>query len=343
MGTLISLLLLILPIFSPCAAKQSAANSRAVRRSNAHFHYWRIGNSKDVHTMTRGGFALIGGGKDLDVAFTWLCKQSGGGNFLVLRATGTDAYNPYIQKLCHENSIATLLIPNRRAAFDPAVRKRIAAAQAIFISGGDQAKYINYWRNTPVQRALNDAIRRGVPVGGTSAGLAVQGQFVYSAQEDPEEGPDLDSATTLQNPYLPRVTIVRKFLDIPPLRDTITDTHFSRRDRMGRLLVFMARILQSGDVKSIRGIAVDEHTAVLLTPNGQGTVVGTGAVYFLRASSKAAVCQSGVPLTFGAISVIKVNAGGEFDTATWSGSGTHYELAVEKGSIHSTQAKGEIY
>jgi cyanophycinase len=343
MGTLVSLLLLILPLFSPCAAGQSATNSRAVSGSNAHFLYWRIGNPKDVHTVTRGGFALIGGGKDLDEAFSWLCKRSGGGNFLVLRATGTDAYNPYIQELCHENSVATLLIPNRREAFDPAVRKRIAAAQAIFISGGDQAKYVNYWQNTPVQRAINDAIRRGVPVGGTSAGLAVQGQFMYSAQKDPEDGPDLNSAITLQNPYLPRVTIVRNFLRIPPLRDAITDTHFSRRDRMGRLLVFMARILQSGDVKSIRGIAVDEHTAVLLTPNGHGTVVGTGAVYFLKASSKAAVCRPGVPLTFGAISVIKVKAGGKFDTAMWSGSGTRYELAVEKGSIHSTQAGGAIY
>jgi len=43
----------------------------------------------------------------------------GGGtdDFLVIRATGTDAYNPYIQQLCaNENSVATLIIPNRVAA-----------------------------------------------------------------------------------------------------------------------------------------------------------------------------------------------------------------------------------
>jgi cyanophycinase len=286
---------------------------------------------------------MIGGGKDLDDAFSWLCARSGGGNFLVLRASGSDAYNPYIQGLCHENSVATLLIPNRKAAFDPAVRKKIASAQAIFISGGDQAKYVDFWQNTPVQRAIKNAIRRGVPVGGTSAGLAVQGEFMYSAQQDPADGPDLNSAMALKNPFLERVTIVRNFLSIPALRDTITDTHFSRRDRMGRLLVFMARILQSGDVRSIHAIAIDEHTAVLLEPDGHGRVAGTGAAYFLKASSKAQVCRPGVPLTFGHVSVIKMRAGATFDTTTWSGAGIHYQLSVDDGIIHSTQVGDAIY
>ena len=62
-----------------------------------HYKYFRIGSSADVQTKTQAGFALMGGGKDLDQAFKWMCERSGGGDFLVLRATGDDAYNPYIQ------------------------------------------------------------------------------------------------------------------------------------------------------------------------------------------------------------------------------------------------------
>ena len=49
----------------------------------------------------------MGGGEDSDDAFRWMCQRSGGGDFLVVRARGNDDYNPYIQKLCHENSAAT--------------------------------------------------------------------------------------------------------------------------------------------------------------------------------------------------------------------------------------------
>ncbi len=101
----------------------------------------------------------MGGGTDLDEAFQFLCDRAGGGDFLVLRATGDDEYNPYIRGLCHLNSVATLIIPSREAAADPFVADAIKHASAIFIAGGDQANYINFWMNTPVQSALNDAIR----------------------------------------------------------------------------------------------------------------------------------------------------------------------------------------
>jgi cyanophycinase len=305
--------------------------------------YWRVGNPRDLPTRGEAGFALIGGGEDLDDAFSWLCERSGRGDFLVLRAAGTDAYNPYVHTLCHNNSVATMVIPSRGAAFDERVRSRIAGASAVFIAGGDQAKYVNDWMGTPVQKALNEAIGRGVPVGGTSAGLAVLGEFGYSAQGDAEDDPDLSSALALEGPYLSRVTIVHNFVRIPALQDTITDTHFSARDRMGRLLVFMARILQDDAVKRIRAIAVDEHTAVLLEAGGRARIVGTGSAYFLQASEKASICRPRTPLTIHGVQVIKLRGGATFDTAAWHGAGTHYELSVEQGKLHSTGTGGAIY
>lgn len=312
--------------------------------ANPHYKYFRSGSATDAQTKTHGGFALMGGGDDLDQAFKWMCERSGGGDFLVLRATGDDDYNPYIQGLCHVNSVATLILPDRAAAEDSFAAAAIRNAEAVFIAGGDQANYINFWMGTPVQQSLNEAIARNIPIGGTSAGLAVQGEFVYSAQADPPDGPDLSSLETLSNPFHPRVKIVHQFLDNPLLREVITDTHFSARDRLGRSLVFMARILQDGKAHRVRDIAVDERTAVLLDPSGMGTIVGAGFAYFLQATRNPETCKAGVPLTFHGITVRSLGADQRFNVLQWSSSeGASYTLSVEAGTIHSTLPDGAVY
>ena len=63
----------------------------------------------------------------------------------------------------------------------------------VFISGGDQANYIRGWKGTPLENAINADIAAGKPIGGTSAGLAVQGQFVYGALGDRPDDKDLAS------------------------------------------------------------------------------------------------------------------------------------------------------
>ena len=133
----------------------------------------------------------------------------------------------------------------------------IRHAEALFISGGDQSNYIKYWQGTPVQDEVNALIKRGVPVGGTSAGLAVMGQFVFSAMNDTAYSKD-----TLANPYDGRVTIASDFLRIPHLENLITDTHFAKRDRQGREIVFLARIQRDGMAKVIRGLGIDENMRV---------------------------------------------------------------------------------
>jgi cyanophycinase len=326
------LLLLILLLASPAFA------------AGPHYKYFRAGSPTDVQTKTQGGFALLGGGKDLDRAFQWMCERSGGGDFLILRASGGDAYNPYIQGLCHVNSVATLVLPDRAAADDPFAARTIRNAEAVFIGGGDQANYINFWMGTPVQQALNEAIARNVPIGGTSAGMAVLGEFVYSAQGDVPDGPALTSPETLSNPLHPRVTIVHQFLDIPLLKEVITDTHFSARDRLGRTLVFMARILQDGSAHRIRDIAADEGAGVLLEPGGMATVVGAGSAYFLQATEKPETCKANTPLTFRGITVLSLGADERFNVLQWSSNeGISYTLSVESGVIHSTLPGGALY
>jgi len=81
------------------------------------YTYFRVGNPNDIVTAVSPGIVLMGGGTDVDAAFQWMCDKAGNGDFLVIRATGTDAYNPYIQDLCPAaNSVATLIIPSIAAA-----------------------------------------------------------------------------------------------------------------------------------------------------------------------------------------------------------------------------------
>ncbi len=311
----------------------AAALSSAQTTPAGSFRYFRVGAPTNVKTHPRPGYALMGGGTDLDEAFRWLCNRADGGDFLVLRAAGTDAYNPYVEGLCHLNSVATLMIPDRSAASAPFVTETITNAAAIFIAGGDQARYVNFWAGTPVETALRDAVKRGIPVGGTSAGLAVLGQYIYSAQNDPPEGPDLTSDAALADPFNPQVVIAPDLLGIPILHGIITDSHFDTRKREGRLLVFMARILESEKTKEIRGIGVDEKTAVLVDPDGKAKVIGKGEADFFEASDRPEQCVAGKPLTFELIGFDPVKTGKVFNLKTWRTTETGATLSVRAGQI----------
>lgn len=308
------------------------------------YQYFRIGKKSDAQTNPFGGDALMGGGKDLDEAFRWLCGKANGGDFLILRVAGDDSYNPYVNGLCNANSVATLIVPGHEAANDPHVSAIIGRAEAVFIAGGDQAHYIRGWQNTAVQRTLNAHIAAGKPIGGTSAGLAVLGEFVYSALNDPPDGM-LASPEALKDPFTPQVALVRNFLNIPVLHDTITDSHFAKRDRLGRSLVFLARLMQDGWTKSPREIAVDEKSAVLVEPGGRATVVGSGkGAFFFKPTEPPGICKKKVPLTFLAISAYKAPTGSHFDISSWKGEGVvGYTLNVKDGTVSSTQTGSALY
>jgi cyanophycinase len=309
------------------------------------YQYFRIGNKNDLPAKPSAGIAMMGGGSDLDEAFRWLCQKGNRGDFLILRARGDDDYNSYIKGLCPMNSVATLIIPDQEAAQDRAVAEMIRHASVVFIAGGDQANYIRGWKDTPVEDAIHANLAAGKPIGGTSAGLAVLGEFVYGALGDKPDDNDLASTDVLPNPYFERVTLIRGFLKTPHLENLLTDSHFAKRDRMGRTLGFLARIMQDEWSTSPREIAIDEKSAVLVDADGKATVIGSGkGAFFLRPTRRPDVCKTGQPLTFRNISVYRIPAGGHFDLSSWTGDGgTAYSLSVEKGKIESTQANRAVY
>src|SRR5438067_4168257 len=305
------------------------------------YSYFRVGYSNDVFASTTPGTVLMGGGTDVDAAFQWICSLSGNVDFLVIRATGTDAYSPYIQQLCpNENSVATLIIPNRAAASDPFVVNAIQTAEALWIAGGDQSNYINFWKGTPVQDAINALIARGAPIGGTSAGMNVLTEFIYSALAS--QG--VTSSQAQADPFTRYITLDRDFANIPALAGIIGDPHFVTRDRMGRDLAFLCRIYTNGWSPAPRDIAIDEKTALLIDGTGNGTVVGSSTVYFMQAPGAPEVCQPKTPLTYQNISVFRIDSSGTFNLNHWTGkNGIAYTVSANAGVLSSTQPGGSPY
>lgn len=293
-----------------------------------HYKVWCLGNCKqDVQTITQPGAILIGGGSDPDEAFEWQIRNANGGDYLILSAADYgDEYNDYVFKLSvasgHPvNSVTTIQVFDKLASYQVKVLEAIRNAEAIFLEGGDQSRYMNWWVNTPVQTLLQSKIDGNVTIGGTSAGLAVLGNWVYSAQYD-----SIESEEALLNPYDYRVTIENALVHIPYLGTVITDTHFNERDRMGRMLTFLARILKDNSddkVPLARAVGVDEPAGLILNvTSGAATAVGSGNIYLCSSSKDPTICSAESPLTFEDVSCVRISADNRetFSFSTWSGS-----------------------
>lgn len=314
-------------------AQDAPSGARAQATS---FTSWLTGDAADVQTTTSGGTVLMGGSTDVDAAIRWMIQKSGGGDFVVIRASGADGYNNYIySELGGVNSVETLLLTSRTQANDPVVEQKIRNAEAVFIAGGDQANYVNYWKDTKVEDALNYLRNtKQVPIGGTSAGCAIQGSVYFSALNG-----TITSSEALSNPYNRKLTLGRNdFLNNPFLGNTITDTHFNNPDRRGRLVTFLARMSKDWAIDLPKGIGVDEKTAVCIEPNGTAKVFGTGTAFFLiqnRTGDVPERCESRKSLHWyrsrQAIDVYKVpgtaTGTGTFDLNAWnSGSGGSWQF-----------------
>ncbi len=262
--------------------------------------------------------ALMGGGGSVDAAYAAIAKHAGGGHIVILRAVSDDSYDPedgdygksFMGKWGPVESAETFVFHNRAAAFDPRVIAALRAADGIFLAGGDQANYIRYWKGTPVQNALNAHVRANRPIGGSSAGLAILGHFSYTALD----GGSMESKVALANPYDSGVTLEGDFLHLRWLESVITDTHFSTRCRLGRLIVFVARI-NKDQPGGVIGVGVDEKSALLVGADGIGKMAdgSAGSAWLVKEQQPAAILAAGQPLTLEGIRIVRLDQGSSLD------------------------------
>jgi cyanophycinase len=313
-----------------------------------------VGDVTDVSTPVNGGLVLMGGGKDVDAAFQWMIDRSGGGDVVIIRASGTNAYNPFISNLGKVNSVETLKIDTRELAENDSVAAIIRNAEMLFIAGGDQSNYMRYWRNTKTEDAINYLLKeKKAPVGGTSAGCAIMGGFYYSG-----ENGSVVSTEAIRNPYHKNINIYNNdFLNAPFLQSVITDQHYLARNREGRSLVFLARIFKDWKIPA-KAIAVDERTAVCIDKDGKANVFGLASperpysyAYFLSTDrgKQPEQVQAGQPLIWHnneqALSVYEIQASetgnGQFSVTTFSMGeavgGKSYWWWIHNGTLHKKE------
>ena len=293
---------------------------------------------------------LIGGaesGKEGENAATeWFLNRADGGDYLVLRFGKVGKQAEWI---CDNykslvSSAAELAINTKEAADDPDVEQYIRDAEALFIAGGDQNAYQDTWEGTDVEDAINYLINeKRVPVAGTSAGMAILGEYYYA----PAGRNGVLSSEILEDPFHRNTQDIDRsdFIDIPFLKNTITDTHLDRlkrpqypETRYGRLFGFLARVADDNGIPAY-GIGSEEGAFVAIDEKGIATVFGNGEdrgsdAYFLQAQEVPEIIEPDEPLIWDgngkAVKVYRIRGttegSGSFDLNNWkSASGGSWE------------------
>ncbi len=314
---------------------------------------YRTGSTQPVETAHQPGLLLAGGATDNNDAMRWMLERADGGDVVVLRAGGSDGYNNYLYSALgvEVNSVTSIVIQSTEHANSDQVLDIVKHAEVVFIAGGNQWNYVDHWRGTRLQATLNElANRKKITIGGTSAGMAVLGQVVFSAENN-----TVWSSEALSDPYHWRMMLERDFLDIPLMEYTVTDTHYNRiqgddMGRKGRHVGFLARMVADWDMPA-RGIAANEYTAVAVDGQGRARVFGDPAyddyAYFLQAyGGPPETAESGKPLHWDrdarGLMVYRVKGDRQgsrwFDLADWiNGHGGHWHhWFVRDGVLHES-------
>ncbi|MBD2294655.1 cyanophycinase [Anabaena sphaerica FACHB-251] len=243
------------------------------------------------------GILLIGGAEGKksgeDAATQWFLKRANRGNFLVLRSGGVGRHADWICDHYRDfiSSAAELSIDSREAADDPEVIEYIRQADALFIAGGDQNAYEDYWEGTAVEDAINYLINeKKIPIAGTSAGMAILGDYYYVPSHQ-----GVHSSEILNDPFHHNTKDIyhSDFIKVPFLKNVITDTHLDRIDknhqetRYGRLFGLLARVVHDSNRLSAFAIGLEEGAFVAIDEKGIAKVFGNGAdkgqdAYFLQ-------------------------------------------------------------
>jgi cyanophycinase len=150
---------------------------------------------------------------------------------------------------------------------DPAQVARIAAANAVFFTGGSQGRIVDLLQPggepTPMLQAIRGVLARGGLIAGTSAGAAILSRQMF------RDAPRV--LDVLAGQLRPGQEIDRGLGFVPD--DLFIDQHVLKRGRLGRMLPMMQR------AGFPLGLGVADNSAVLIHPDGDLEVLGeTGAL-----------------------------------------------------------------
>ena len=187
------------------------------------------------------------------------------------------------------------------------------------------------------------------PAAGRSAepapGLPSWVSSVTAVLKDKDEDNDLASTDVLPNPYHERVTLVRDFLKVPYLDNVITDSHFAKRDRMGRTLGFLSRLVRTAGTRIRATLRSTKNRLSWWKPTVKLRWLDRARVLISWSVTAAPeVCKPNVPLTIREISAYRAPTGAHFDLKSWKGDGGEaYSISVENGVVRTSRQGNAVY
>lgn len=199
--------------------------------------------------------------------------------------------------------------------------EKIANADLIFFTGGDQYKLVSVFNDTQMLKQIWDRHMTGATIAGTSAGAAAACDPIIF---------DGDSAGMSKG----SIHYCKGFGFI---KNVTIDTHFVNRGRLGRLTQF----LSSG--KSTKGIGLGENTSIIVAPDNTFEVVGAEMVTIVNTEDVSFSNYNSIsenePIVINDIKVGFLQSGCVFDLNTWK----VVCCNESKHSCNSFTKKVEIY
>ncbi len=127
----------------------------------------------------------------------------------------------------------------------------LKGAKLIFITGGDQSRFMKVVLNTPVYTAIHQAYANGSTIAGTSAGAAVMSRHMITGKQLL----DTNYKETFNKLWVNNVEFEE---GLGLLKTVIIDQHFLRRSRYNRLISALAAY------PNYQCIGIDEGTAIIV-------------------------------------------------------------------------------
>ncbi len=155
----------------------------------------------------------------------------------------------------------------------------LKAASVIYIAGGDQNRFMDMVRNTPLDTALHDAYMSGCIIAGSSAGAAVMSHKMITGNE--LRHPDYNS--TFQHLEKDNIELDS---GMGFINSAVVDQHFIKRSRYNRLISIVS------EHPDLDGIGIDEATAILVKQDS-AEVIGESQVVVFRNVGKTSHNEQG--------------------------------------------------
>ena len=216
-------------------------------------------NAAIISYAQKGSLFIIGGGERSDAMVKEMVETAklSATDYIVVLPMATSVPEESISyvsgqlaKAC-SNRITSFNFSKAQANENQSWIDSVKNARLIYITGGDQNKFMAVVTGTKLYDAMHAAFRDGATISGTSAGAAVMSQIMITGEDRGKKSSESFKEVKTNS------TVTAEGMGF--ISSAIIDQHFIIRGRYNRLLSAL------GDHPDKTVIGIDESTAIIVT------------------------------------------------------------------------------